>query len=91
MKLIYLGEEIDTTIEREFLSTNKNGFKVTIKYNKDSLYIDEIFDYCTEVHNLYESYIKDRKQIAFESDILYTGFTRAIKEIDKVTIELEAD
>ena len=54
MKLIYLGEELDTTKEHELNSKNEFGFKVNIKYTKESWFKikeDTIYN-CTEVHHL---------------------------------------
>ena len=93
MKLIYLGEEIDSTLEHELCSENEFGFDVTITYTPKSwMSVDngsqltcKIFN-CTEVHNRYTSFHGER--IAFESDIHCTGGTRDIEEIESVVIEL---
>ena len=92
MKIIYLGKELDVTKEHEIFSTNEFGFKVDIKYTKESWYpIKEDTAYnCTEFHWKYdedEDWETD-KNVAFESDIHRTGFTRKINTIDTVIIEL---
>ena len=90
MKLIYLGEELDTTKEHELNSKNEFGFKVNIKYTKESWFKikeDTIYN-CTEVHHLYSSDYMRYASIAFESDIHSTGFTRTINTIELVNIEI---
>lgn len=88
MKLIFLGEELDSTKEHELVDTGI-GFYVTIKYKSmlNSGYYDESINNCTEVHNLYKTF-GDRKCIAFESNIHQTGFTREIENVESVIIEL---
>ncbi|MCK9445661.1 hypothetical protein M0Q50_02080 [bacterium] len=86
MKLIFLGEELDSTKEQELVDTGI-GFYVTIKYKSNLVYHNECINNCTEVHNLYETF-GDRKCIAFESNIHQTGFTREIENVESVIIEL---
>ena len=90
MKIIYLGKELDVTKEHEIFSTNEFGFKVDIKYTKESWYpIKEDTAYnCTEVHHLWSLDYMGGASIAFESDIHRTGFTRKIDSIDSIIIEL---
>ena len=89
MKLFYLGNEVDTTKEQRFLSKNADGFKVTIKY-KLGTYIEgehvETFYKCTDVHYQYKSATKKNK-IAFESDIINTGFNDYVDNIESVLID----
>jgi len=90
MKLIYLGQELDTKQEHELLSNSEFGFKVDIKYTKESWYPtkeDTAYN-CTEVHHLWSLDYMGGASIAFESDIHGTGFTRRINDIELVTIEL---
>ena len=90
MKLIYLGEELDTTKEHELLTDSEFGFKVDIKMTEESWYkVKEDTAYnCTEVHHLWSENYMGGASIAFESDIHKTGFTRRIDDIESVTIEL---
>jgi hypothetical protein len=90
MKITYLGKDLDVSVEHELLSENEFGFKVDIKYTKDSWYdIKEDTAYnCTEVHHLWSLNYMGGPSIAFESDIHCTGFTRNIDTIESVTIEL---
>ncbi|MFT6125852.1 MAG: hypothetical protein ACJAVA_000294 [Flavobacteriaceae bacterium] len=90
MKIIYLGQELDALKEHELLTETEFGFKVDIKYNKESWYLtkeDTAYN-CTEVHHLWSSNYMGGASIAFESDIRKTGFTRRISDIESVTIEL---
>lgn len=90
MKLIYLGQEIDSTKEHELLTENVFGFKVDIKYTNESWYPakeDSAYN-CTEVHHLWSLDYMGGASIAFESDIHNTGFTRRIDDIEIVNIEL---
>lgn len=85
MKIIYLTQELDATKEHELISKNVFGFKVRVKYTKESWYPikEETIYNCTEVHNLYRN-----DSIAFESNINQTGFTRIIDIIESVNIEI---
>lgn len=90
MKITYLGRELDITKEHELFSSNEFGFKVDIKYTKESSYLEKentIYN-CTEVHYLWSLSYMGGRSIAFESDIHYTGFTRRIDSIDSITIGL---
>ena len=86
MKLIYLGQELDTEQEHELFSTNEFGF--IVKINKTNSFPVEVYYNCTEVHHKYEPMIGNRDKIAFESDIHRTGFNYLISNCDTVTIEL---
>ena len=90
MKLIYLGQELDTTKEHELLTDSEFGFKVDIKMTKESWYtVKEDTAYnCTEVHHLWSLDYMGGSSIAFESDIHRTGFTRRINDIESVVIVL---
>lgn len=90
MKLIYLGQELDTTKEHELLFKSEFGFKVDIKYTKESWYpTKEGTAYnCTEVHHLWSNDYMGGASIAFESDIHCSGFTRRIDDIESVNIEI---
>lgn len=90
MKLIYLGQELDTKKEHELLANNKYGFKVNIEYTDNSWYPDKQYSIrnCTEVHHLWSLDYMGGPSIAFESDIHSTGFTRRINDIKSVTITL---
>jgi hypothetical protein len=95
MKLTYLGEELDSTKEKEILSGSKFGFNVIVVYKIDSWMskyekeqVVDIFNNCTEVHNLFESFIPREKRIAFESDIHHTGCTRNVDDIESVEIHI---
>jgi hypothetical protein len=92
MKIIYLGQELDSNKEHEIFSDNEFGFKVDIKHTEESWYrVKEDTAYnCTEFHWRYNE--KDdwveNKSVAFESDIHRTGFTREINTIESVIIEI---
>lgn len=88
MKITYLGQELDATIEHELISKNEFGFKVDIIYNKDSWYPhkEDTVNNCTEVHHLFSKDYISGHFIAFESDIHSTGFTRRIETIESVNI-----
>ena len=94
MKLIYLGEELDSTKEKEIFSGSKFGFNVIVVYKIDSWMsqhrkeqVVDIYNNCTEVHYLYETYGLN-KRIAFESDIHRTGCTRNVDDIESVEIHI---
>lgn len=94
MKLVYLGEELDTKLEHELISKSKFGYNITIKYSENSWRFKsniekvKLSNY-TEVHHLYET-ISDggEDRIAFESDIHGHGCNRNIEDIESVTIEI---
>ena len=90
MKITYLGQELDVTQEHELNSKNEFGFKVDIKYTKESWYpVKEDTAYnCTEVHHLWSLDYMGGASIAFESDIHLTGFTRRVDTIESVNIEI---
>ncbi len=49
----------------------------------------EVFNNCTQIHHMYDTIIrKDEKRIAFESDILSTGCTHSVSDIELVVVEL---
>lgn len=94
MKLIYLGEELDSNIEHELYSENEFGFNVTVTYTKDSFeskhlgggqFTEKRFN-CTEVHHRYKSF--HGIKIAVESDIHCTGGTIDVVDVECVIIEL---
>lgn len=90
MKITYLGKELDTTKEHELNSKSEFGFKVDIKYTKESWYLtkeDTAYN-CTEVHHLWSKDYMGGASIAFESDIHSTGFIRRIDTIESVNIEI---
>ena len=90
MKIEYLGKELDVTKEHELLSESEFGFKVDIKYTKNSWCSkkeDTAYN-CTEVHHLWSVDYMGGASIAFESDIHLTGFTRRIDIIESVNIEI---
>ncbi len=102
MKLIFLGELLDSNIEQILTHSNKFGLKVSVVYNSDSWIskiegeqVVEIFNNCTEIHHLYKTFDKNEKNIAFESDIHRTGYTRSVNDIESVEItnadKLEVD
>jgi hypothetical protein len=95
MKLIFLGEELDSTKEKEILSGSKFGFNVIVVYKMDSWMsqhkkeqVVDVFNNCTEVHHLFESIFPEKKRIAFESDIHRTGCTRNVDDIESVEIHI---
>mgnify|MGYP001558584137 CR=1 FL=1 len=92
MKIIYLGQVLDTENEHELFSNNEFGFKIDIKHTKESGYkVKEDTAYnCTEFHWRYTDIFNPipSNKVAFESDIHKTGFNREIKTIESVTIEL---
>ena len=92
IKIIYLGQELDTEKEHELISDNEFGFKIDIKHTKESWYpVKEDTAYnCTEFHWRYTDIFNPTPSegVAFESDIHNTGFTRKINTIESVTIEL---
>ncbi len=92
MKITYLGQELDVTKEHELFSNNEFGFKIDIQYTDDSFYRfkkDTAYN-CTEFHWRFnqDQDLEKEKDVAFESDIHSTGFTRKIKAILSVNIEL---
>ena len=93
MKIIYLGEELDASVEHELFTDNEFVFKVDIKYTEESWYpVKEGTAYnCTEVHHLWSLDYMGGPSIAFESDIHSTGFTKRIDDIELVTIELATE
>lgn len=90
MKLIYLGEELDSSIEHDLYSDTEFGFKVDIKYTNESWYPEKqaTAHNCTQVHHLWSLNYMGGSSIAFESDIRKTGFTRRIDDIEVVIVEL---
>lgn len=92
MKIIYLGTELDSSVEHELFSNNEFGFKITIGYTDESWYPikEEIVFNFTEFHWMYTDMfnITPSNGVAFESDIHGTGFTRKIDVISYVNIEL---
>lgn len=83
MKLVYLNNELDSSLEHELFSENEYGFKVTVTYKNSQI---DVMNNCTEVHNKYESYYND-DCIAIESDIHRTGCTRTNSDIESVIIK----
>ena len=83
--LNYLGVELDNTTEHELMSDNEFGFDVIIKSNLDNSWLgkEELFNNITNVHYLYESPFE---QIALESDIHLTGYTKELKHIKEIVI-----
>ena len=70
------------------------GFKVKIKYTKDSAYSrsgckEQILRNVTEIHYCYKSPLG--KQMAFESDIHGTGCTKFNDEIKEFEATLEKE
>jgi len=95
-KLIYLGVELDNTKQHELITDHKFGFKVTVVFNENRLWPDkhEVFNNCHEVHFMYGAncgYDGDGPRVAFESNIHSTGGTRALNQIDSITIELATE
>ena len=95
MKLIYLGEELDSTKEKEILSGSKFGFNVIVMYKIDSWMslhekkqVVNTYNNCTEIHNRFTSKTREEPQIAFESDIHSTGCTRKLRDIESVDIHI---
>ncbi len=97
MKLTYQGKELDTDIEHELFSNKGKCFNVDITYTEDcwiskaegvNKFVESIKSY-TEVHYHYERFASmlNFPRIAFESDILQTGFTREVNEIESVDIK----
>ena len=87
MNLIIDNVKYDSDIEREFLAPDGFCFNIELKYSKDfhiPFYSKTIEKY-TEIHNRFRNYV-DFPEIAFESDILQTGFTRKLWQIDSVTV-----
>lgn len=89
MKLIYLGEELDSSVEHELNydeSQHPYGWDVIVTY-KTGIYPTSVNTHhnCTEVHNRYTSFPGDER-IALESDIHGTGGTRALKDLVSVEI-----
>lgn len=93
MKITFLGQELDPTIEHELFSKNQFGFKVEIKMTNESWYPQkELTLYnCTEVHHLWSLDYMGGASIAFESDIHGAGFTRRIDDIESVSIQLATE
>lgn len=92
MKLIYLGTDLDTDKEQEIFPPKdaEFGFIVHIKMTEQSWCGGKEYTIynCTEVHHLWSKDYMGGASIAFESDIHKTGFTRRIKDVECVTIEL---
>lgn len=92
MKITYLGQELDINIEHELFTENVHGFKIDIEYTEDSWYPNKtctIYN-CTEFHWRYDEKndLETEKNVAFESDIHSSGFTRKIYRIKSINIEL---
>lgn len=90
MKIIYLGEELDSSIEHELITESEFGFNIKIKYTEESWYRDkneETFNR-TEFHWRYDEYHGGKlgERCAFESDIHQTGFTRECSCIEEIEI-----
>jgi hypothetical protein len=84
--IIYLGEVLDNDKEHELLCDKKHGFDVKLIYEIKSHYQEKevIAHNVTEVHYLYDSYTGE--QVAIESNIHSTGFTRFLKHIEMIEI-----
>lgn len=92
MKIIHLGQELDPMQEHELISNSKFGFKINIKYTKQSWLegkTDTAYN-CTEFHWRYTDIFNTVpcNRVAFESDIHRTGFNKDINDIEYVIIEL---
>ena len=85
-KIIFLGEELPNDKEHELVNGSEKGFDVKIVYTKNSVWLqkEETVHNVTEVHYLFSSPIKE--QVAFESDIHFTGFTRPVEDIELIEI-----
>lgn len=96
MKLIYLGEEIDSSVEQEiFYDEAKHpfGFDVILTYKDGETKPEHKVNThhnCTEVHHLYNDLgiINGDKRIALESDLHGTGGTRDINRLISVDITI---
>jgi len=93
MKIIYLGNEIDHTIEHEIFSNSEFGFDIQITHTPESWYTNKkiIANNCTEFHWKYDDLSRNTNlgdQVAFESDIHGSGFTRKCNTIESVVIDL---
>jgi hypothetical protein len=85
MKLIYLGEELDSSVEHELNydeSKHPYGFDVFIDYESG---LQQIRHNCTEIHHLFSKW---KKETAFESNIHSTVGTRQISSLHSVRIEI---
>lgn len=84
--IIYLGDVLDNDKEHELLSDKEHGFDVKLIYERNSHYkIKEVIVHnVTEVHYLYDSFAGE--QVAIESNIHSTGFTRFLKHIESIEI-----
>lgn len=92
MKIIYLGQEIDPTIEHDLRSNNEFGFKIDIKYTDDCWLrgnTDTAYN-CTQFHWRYTDLFNPvpSNRVAFESDIHNTGFTKEVSVIEYVGIKI---
>ncbi len=94
MKLIYLGEELESNIEHELETTSKFGFDIVITYKEDVEYPDikntihKLYNF-TKIYNMDVSkvFINDGN-IIFESS-LHNGYLNyAYKFIESVEIFL---
>lgn len=94
MKLIYLGEELDSSVEHELFydeAEHPYGFNAILTYKDGETKPEHKVNThhnCTEVHHLYNDLgtINNEKRIALESDIHRTGGTRDINRLESVEI-----
>lgn len=84
--LFLLGDYLPGNREHELICNEQYGYTVVIRYRDESPYSEResTFHNVTEVHYKFASPIGE--QVAFESNIHGTGFTRFLKDIDYIGI-----
>lgn len=84
-RLFFLGLELDNNKETELIS--EKGYTVKLSYTKESEWFpkEQILNNITEIYYMFDSLI-DKEQVAFESNIDSTGFTRLLEDLELIEI-----
>jgi hypothetical protein len=82
MDLVYLGDNLDASVEHELINNFKFGVNATVDVFNERI----VYTNLTEIHHRYHTPVRD-KRIAFESNLHGTGGTASVTSIKRVSVE----